>query len=163
MKNRTIFIAMIAGLVFGIGGCLEKEYVVETNVSPLGLDSPFGLYKVHLTLIDANTQDPIPDLLVQLSKNTFSQKSDPNPAEQVTDALGLVRLSITASPPVPQEFVFSLSDPTQTRTFQQESITIFFKDPVFIYVPKDAALFGKLYQGTAEMTLTYELTQIFYE
>ena len=165
MKNRTLYIAMIAGLVFGIGGCLEKGYIVDIDLTSQiqGLDYPFGLYKIHLTLVDSDTQDPLPGLLVQLSKNTFSQKGAQASSEQVTDALGLVHISVTASPPVPQEFLFSFSDTTRSRLFQQESIVIFFKDPAFIYTPKDAAMFGKLYQGTAEMTLTYELTQILYE
>ena len=165
MKNRTLYIAMIAGLVFGIGGCLEKEYYIETNTTSHGqaFDYPFGLYKIILTLVDTDTQDPLSGLLVQLSKHTFSQRGAIVPVEQVTDSLGLVRISITASPPVPQEFVLSFTDTTQRRVFVQESIVIFFRDPVFRYVPRDAAVWGRLYQGTAEMALTHELTQTFYE
>ena len=166
MRNKTLYMAMIAGLVFGIGGCLEKDYIVEPSITTphlQGFDYPFGLFKMNLTLIDADTQDPLSGMMVQLSKNTFSQRGVQEPAEQVTDSLGLVRISIAASPPVPQEFHLSFSDTIQSRLFQQESIVIFFKNPVFLYVPKDAAIFGKLYQGTAEMTLTYELTQILYE
>ncbi|MCL2726898.1 MAG: hypothetical protein FWD56_00775 [Bacteroidales bacterium] len=165
IKNRTVYIAMIAGLLFGIAGCLEKEYYPDLELTSHGqaFDFPFGLYKLHLTLVDAGSQDPLPGLLVQLSKNTFSQRGATEPVEQVTDSLGLVHIAITASPPVPQEFVLSFSDTTQRRLFVQESIVIFFRDPVFKYVPRDAAVWGKLYQGTAEMTLTHELTQTFYE
>ena len=162
LKNKKIFIIVIAGFIFGIGGCLEREYwpPVESVSHP---DYPFGLYKMHLTLIDSETKEPLLDLQVQLSKDSFSQKGESDAAKQVTDANGLVHITIAASPPVPQEFVLSIADKTESRLFQQETITVLFKDPVFMYAPKEAAIWGKLYQGTAEQTFTYELKQLLYE
>ena len=162
LKNKKIFIIIVAGFFFGIGGCLEKEYwpPVESVSHP---DYPFGLYKMHLTLIDSETKEPLPDLHVQLSKDSYSQKGESDPAKQVTDANGLVHITIAASPPVPQEFALSITDKTESRSFQQETITILFKNPVFMYVPKEATIWGSLYQGTAEQTFTYELKQLFYE
>ena len=153
--------AVAAGLLFGISGCWEKEAV---PVPREHFADPFGLFKIHLTLLDVDSKEPLSDLQVKLVINTFSQINDPETVSgQVTDSTGLVHITIAAAPPIPQEFVLSVTDTTKCRSFQQKQISVRFIDPVFIYRPKDATIWGKLYQGTAELNLTRELKQTYDE
>ena len=161
LKTAT-FATITVGFILNFSGCLEK------NVYPDGHyehqpEGPIGLFKIHLTLIDSETKDPLPHLLIKLFYNTSSQMSDPVAAEPVTDSTGIVHIAIAATPPVPQEFLFSLTDTTQNRIFQQAYISVRFSDPVFKYRPDDATKWGILYQGTADLTITRELKQIYHE
>ena len=160
LKRGALFI-VVAGLLSGMPGCLEKEGMPQ-SVSTSHPNNHFGLYKIHLTLIDVDTKDPLSDLHVKLSNNTSFQMSSPSEAQQVTDSIGMVHITIAAAPPIPQEFLFSISDTTRTRLFQQTTISIRFVDPVFKYIPTDALIWGKLYQGTTELTLLREIKQIYY-
>ena len=158
---RSLPLLAVMGMLFGLLGCLEKDEIPNGTGNSLTTPAePFGLYKIHLTLIDADTKASLPNLLVKLSNNTSFQMSSSEVTEQITDSTGVVHITIAATPPIPQEFIFSLTDTTLMRYFQQTSISIRFIDPVFIYIPKDAARWGKLYQGTAELTLIHELKQI---
>jgi len=158
LLKRGTLIIVVAGLLSGMSGCFEKEGIHQSEPTSRP-DNPFGLYKIHLTLIDIDTKDPLPNLLVKLLYNTSFQMNSPDAAKQVTDSVGVVHITIAAAPPVPQEFLFSLSDTTRIRSFQQTSISIRFIDPVFKYTLSDALIWGKLYQGTTELTLTRELKQ----
>ena len=148
-----------AGFLFGLFGCLEKEEIPVSSDIPCP-NNPFGLFKIHLTLVDTDTKEPLPDLRIHLSNNTSFQINGPGAVEQVTNGDGVVHITIAAAPPVPQEFVLSLTDITKSRSFQQAYISIRFIDPNFKFIPEDAKKWGKLYQGTAELTLTRELKQI---
>ena len=151
---------VVTAQLLGLPGCLEKDELPNGNGTTLLTPSdPFGLYKIHLTLVDADTKESLPNVLAKLSNNTSFQMSSPEASEQITDSTGVVHITIAATPPIPQEFIFSLTDTTLKRSFFQTSISIRFIDPVFIYIPKDAARWGKLYQGTAELTLIHELKQ----
>ena len=161
--KQFIFFAMVMGFLLGLPeGCLEKD-IYEPSTPSVQPVNPFGLFKIHLTLIDIDTKTPLPNLQVRLSNNTSSQMSDPAAKGQVTDSTGLVHVTIAAAPPMPQEFVLSFTDTTRTRSFQQQYISVFFIDPVFKYISKDAIIWGKRYQGTAEFSLTRELKQIYHE
>ena len=156
--KMTAYTTVAVGFLLYLSGCLEKDVQPQNQTG-----GPIGLFKIHLTLIDADTKDPLPDLLIKLSNNTSSQMRDPDAPEQVTDTTGIVHLTIAATPPVPQEFHLSLTDTTQIRIFQQEYISVRFSDPVFKYRPEDATKWGTLYQGTADLTITRELKQIYHE
>jgi len=159
LKWTGLFIA-VTWLFVCFFGCLEKEeYSREV---PLGRNTPnsaFGLFKVHLTLIDADTSEPLPDLLVKLLNDTSSQMNDSKGGDQVTDTRGVVSVTIAAAPPIPQEFVLSFTDTTHRRSFQTQTISVYFPHPVFNYIQDDAVNWGKLYQGTAVLTLTREIKQ----
>ena len=137
--------AVVTGFLFGFPGCLEKELVPETNSNP-HLQEPFGLFKIHLKLIDNDSKEPISDLFVRLLGGNSPQPDDLETAGQVTDSTGLAHIVIASVPPAPQEFILSFSDTTKTRIFQQGYISVFFTLPVFTYIPKDAAKWGRLYQ-----------------
>ena len=160
LKIKCLMI--VAGFLITMIGCLEKE---GNLVSTVRIDnkSAFGLYKIQLTLLDADTKDPLPNLVLKLANNTPAQMIDPNVSENVTNTEGVVRITIAATPPVPQEFVFSFTDKAQSLLFQQSYISVFFINSVFKFFPDDATKWGKLYQGTAELILTRELKQIRYE
>jgi len=155
------FLTVVTGALLFFGGCLEKDVVADVSNSDRGV--PFGVFKVYLTLIDADTQEPLPDLLVKLLNGTVSATNNQAQGEYVTDSTGMVPITIASAPPAPQEFIFSLTDTTQCRTFNQGYISVFFTAPVFIYLPKDAEVWGKMYQGTAELSITRELKQLYYE
>ena len=162
--QRVTLVTVVMGLLFGFAGCLEKEaFPQQGHLSEKAPKSAFGLYKIHLTLIDADTKEPLPDLLVKLANNTSTQMTDPDAKDGVTDVKGVVDIIIAATPPVPQEFVLSFADTTESRSFQQADISVYFFNPVFKFFSDDAAKWGRLYQGTAELTLTRELKQIHYE
>jgi hypothetical protein len=156
----TGLLAALTWLLIGFFGCLEKEeYFPEVQPGKNIPKSAFGLFKVHLTLIDAETSEPLPDLRVKLSNETSSQMNDTKGNDQVTDIHGFVCVTIAAAPPIPQEFVLSFADTTNSRSFQTGSMSVYFFNPVFKYIPDDAGFWGKLYQGTAVLTLSRELKQ----
>ena len=152
LKKMTLLTATV-GLFLGLVGCLEKEdRQPEGNYNVP--NKPFGLFVIHLTLIDHDTKEPITGLLVKpvnarlIHKDIQSQRSDET---------GTVHLSIAAAPPIPQEFILSYVDTVEGQIFNPEHLVVRFADPVFIYLPKDANMLGWLYQGTTELTLTREL------
>ena len=162
--KKTVYLLIVAGFLFGVSGCFEKDEFPKTPSKKQAPADPFGLFNIYLTLFDLETKEPLPDLLIKLSNITSSRMNDPETVDrQVSDTLGFVHITIAAAPPIPQEFVLSVADTTKIRSFQQQYISVRFIDPIFKYIQKDAAEWGNMYQGTAELTLTRELKQIDYE
>jgi len=120
------------------------------------------LVVIHLTLLDYDSKESVPGLSVKVLNANAVQWGD---MESISDDSGMISVSITAAPPVPQEFIFSCMDADNQRLFSYDNIVVRFSNPVFIYNPQDAAMLGKPkgYQGTAELTLTSELRRIVYE
>lgn len=153
-------LAVIAGFLYCSSGCLEKEEL-PGSVGIYGQQTdPFAIFKIHLKLIDADTQEPLSDVRAKIVFNATPSFNPPT-AEQVTDTLGVALLVFPAAPLVPKEFWLSLSDTTQIRRFQQEVISVLFTAPVFAYIPGDAAIWGTKYQGTAELVVSREINQIY--
>ncbi|MDR2586282.1 MAG: hypothetical protein LBC84_08735 [Prevotellaceae bacterium] len=157
--KKSIFLVIVTGLLIGSLGCSIKDAPIARQIYKQPVN-PFAIFNIYLTLIDSETKDPLSDLRIELfNKSSFRMSDSAIVAKQVSDSTGYLFISIVSTPPIPQEFVFTLSDTTQVRSFQQQYLSIRFLDPVFRYIQKDAAVWGNLYQGTAELTLTRELTQ----
>lgn len=150
-------VASVVGFVLGLSGCLEKE---EFPSSAARAEEPFALFKIQMALIDFDSQEPLADVLVKLVNNASATPFTATSAEQVSDSTGIVHLAVASAPRAPKEFLFSCTDTTQTRMFQQGYISVLFFAPVFTYFPKDAAVWGTRYQGTTELAVTRELTQM---
>ncbi|MCL1974067.1 MAG: hypothetical protein FWG54_04530 [Bacteroidetes bacterium] len=154
MKTR---ICIILALFGGMTGCLEREQPVPGGQI---IENPFGLFVIHLTLIDYDTKEPIPDLsIIALSAHVRQLDIE----EEPSDEEGVIHVSLVAAPPTPQQFILSCIYADSNRPFSNDFIVVRFSNPIFVYYPKDAALLGKWYQGTAELSLTQEIRRIVYE
>ena len=158
MKKLTI-VTIVSGFFFCMSACLEKHQVDPLNVINTNSVDPFALFRIHLTLLDADTQEPLPALQIKLLNKSSITKRIINDVGQVTDSAGVAHLEFASIPLVPKEFFLSISDTTQTRVINQEYISVLFVAPVFSYIPIDAAAWGSYYQGTTELYVSRELKQ----
>jgi hypothetical protein len=155
MTRICIFLTLFVGLT----GCLEKE---QPGLEIPHSERPFGLFVIHLTLIDYDTKAPVPGLSVKVLNTNALLLND---EERLSNESGTIRVPIIAAPPVPQEFILSCVDVDNNRLFSYDNIVVRFSNPVFVYNPQDALALGKpkWYQGTTELTLISELRRIVYE
>ena len=150
LKKTAFAMALFGCLV----GCLDKEPHEHQIVERF-----FGLFVIHLTLLDYDTQEPLPGLSIKtLNVNVHHLNY-----EDLSNEEGTIRVSLVTAPPTPQQFILSCIDAENDRLFSLDYAVVRFSNPIFVYAPKDAALLGKWYQGTAELTLTHEIRRIVYE